>query len=111
MPRNTFTEQVIEIIREIPEGRVATYGGIAALAGNPRAARQIVRILHTCSEQENLPWWRVVNREGRIALNPGYGYEEQEDLLLAEGVGFSNAGRVDLTRHLWSPDKDYLMPG
>jgi methylated-DNA-protein-cysteine methyltransferase-like protein len=100
MPRSTFTECVIEIIREIPEGKVATYGGIAAQAGNARAARQVVRVLHTCTNQENLPWWRVVNREGRIALKAGNGFEEQEDLLLAEGVAFLKTGRVDLERHL-----------
>lgn len=103
MPRSTFTEQVIETVREIPEGRVATYGAIAALSGNPRAARQVVRILHTCSERENLPWWRVVNREGRIALKPGYGYEDQEDLLLSESVEFDQRNRIDLGTYLWVP--------
>lgn len=108
MPKNAFTEEIIELVREIPEGRVATYGGIAALAGNPRAARQVVRILHTCSERDGLPWWRVINREGRIALKPGNGFEEQEDLLLAEGIGVDGSGRIDLGKHLWRPDGNRL---
>jgi methylated-DNA-protein-cysteine methyltransferase-like protein len=99
----TLSENIIEIIREIPRGRVSTYGKIADAAGSPRRARQVVRVLHTCSESENLPWWRVVNREGRIALKPGYGFEEQAALLAAEGVGLSTTGRIDLARHLWIP--------
>lgn len=101
MAVSRFTEEVIGAIRSIPRGKVATYGGIAALAGSPRGARQVVRILHSSSEKEGLPWWRVVNREGRIALKPGYGYEEQRDLLEAEGVGFDTAGRIDPGRFLW----------
>jgi methylated-DNA-protein-cysteine methyltransferase-like protein len=101
MSRQTFTDEVIEIIREIPRGRVSTYGKIAAAAGSPRGARQVVRVLHTCSESENLPWWRVVNREGRIALKPGYGFEEQADLLQEEGIEVDDCGRVSLADYKW----------
>ena len=104
MPRQTFTEQVVELILAIPKGKVSTYGEIAAEAGNPRAARQIARILHSCSEKESLPWWRVVNREGRISLPPGACHEEQESLLLEEGVIFDGSGRIDLKHYLWNPD-------
>ncbi|MDZ8118515.1 MGMT family protein [Pontiella agarivorans] len=98
-----FTEEVIEVIREIPRGSVCSYGGVAALAGNPRAARQVVRVLHTYSEQEKLPWWRIVNSRGMIALKPGFGYEEQRERLEAEGIVFSN-DRIDLRRFGWEPD-------
>ncbi|MEE9367702.1 MAG: MGMT family protein [Pontiella sp.] len=104
MPRQTFTAQAVEIIRAIPKGRVSTYGEIAAEAGNPRAARQIARILHSCSEKDNLPWWRVVNRDGRISLPPGACHEEQESLLMEEGVVFDDSGRIDLKLYLWNPD-------
>ena len=60
----TFTTRVIEAIRSIPAGRVATYGQIADMAGNRRAARQVARLLHACSHTQGLPWHRVVNREG-----------------------------------------------
>ncbi|MDF7798739.1 MGMT family protein [Pontiellaceae bacterium B1224] len=102
MPRTSFTEEVIEIIRDIPRGKVMTYGGVAARAGSPRAARQVVRVLHTCSETEELPWWRVINREGCISLKPGFGYEEQEDLLRAEGILVDEAGRVNLDKTRWN---------
>lgn len=101
MSKNIFTAQAIEVIRSIPEGKVATYGGVAAMAGNPKAARQVVRILHTCSKKEGLPWQRVINREGRISLKRGQGYEEQKFLLEQEGVEFDLFGRVDLGEFLW----------
>lgn len=99
--RSDFTESVIEIIRAVPRGRVCSYGGVAAQAGNPRAARQVVRVLHSCSEKERLPWWRVVNSRGTISLKRGYGFEEQLDRLKAEGIECSSAGRIDLERYGW----------
>lgn len=104
MPKSELTQRIIDTIRNIPEGRVATYGFVARLAGNPRAARQVSRILHTFSRKENLPWHRVINREGRISLRPMQGYEEQKQRLLNEGVAFDAADRVDLDRFLWQPD-------
>ncbi len=96
-----LTKKVIELIREIPEGRVTTYGFIAALAGNPRAARQVARILHSCSPKEGLPWHRVVNREGRISLRPFQGYEIQKQLLEDEGILFNQKDKIDLNIFLW----------
>jgi methylated-DNA-protein-cysteine methyltransferase-like protein len=103
MTRHAFTDRVIETIRNIPAGRVATYGQIAGLAGNPRAARQVARILHACSSVEGLPWHRVVNREGRIALKPFQGFEEQRRLLEGERVEFDRSGAIDMFRFLWVP--------
>ena len=103
MVRHAFTTRVIELVRSIPEGRVATYGGIAAAAGSPQAARQVVRILHSCARKEQLPWHRVVNREGRIALKPLAGYGQQKILLEAEGVEFGPGDRIDLGVFLWPP--------
>lgn len=96
-----FTQKIIETIRAIPEGRVSTYGTVAALAGNRRGARQVSRILHSCSRTENLPWHRVINREGRISLGRFQGHDEQKRLLLAEGVRFDATGRIDLDRFGW----------
>jgi methylated-DNA-protein-cysteine methyltransferase-like protein len=104
MPKKAFTEEVIEVLRDIPCGKVATYGGIAALAGNPRAARQVVRVLHSYGEKEKLPWWRVINKQGTLSLERGNGYEVQRDLLEAEGIVFDANDRIDLERFLWKPD-------
>jgi len=98
-----FHRRTIDVIKKIPCGRVATYGQIAAMAGDPRAARQVVRTLHTSSDKEKLPWHRVINSQGRISLPPGRGYELQRSLLEREGVKFGLGDRIDLKQYLWQP--------
>jgi methylated-DNA-protein-cysteine methyltransferase-like protein len=98
-----FTARAVRIIRAIPKGKVATYGLVAAVAGSPLAARQVVRVLHTLSRKERLPWHRVINSRGSISLPRGAGFEKQRTLLRAEGVAVSRTGSVDMRRHLWVP--------
>ncbi|MDQ7798998.1 MAG: MGMT family protein [Candidatus Edwardsbacteria bacterium] len=97
----TFSSQIISVIKRIPCGKVATYGQIAALAGNPRGARAVIWLLHSSSGKEKLPWHRVINGQGMISLKPGQGCEEQRARLESEGVEFDLYGRVDLERHRW----------
>jgi len=99
----TFHQRVIELVKRIPKGRVATYGQIAALAGNPRGARQVVRTLNVASEKERLSWYRIINREGRISLKPGQGYELQRSLLEADGVVFDQSDTIPLIKYQWKP--------
>jgi methylated-DNA-protein-cysteine methyltransferase related protein len=99
--RSPLTEAIVAVLKEIPFGRVASYGSIAARAGSPNGARTVVRILNSLSEKENLPWHRVVNREGRIVLPMGGGFELQKALLEREGVGSDESGRIDLERFFW----------
>jgi len=108
MARSVFTVRIIEVIRAIPSGKVSTYGEVAELAGNPQGARQVVRVLHSCSETENLPWHRVVNRLGRIALGPFDGFDRQKELLEAESVEFDDNDQIDLNRFRWRGDLDAL---
>jgi methylated-DNA-protein-cysteine methyltransferase-like protein len=96
-----LSQRIREVIKKIPRGRVATYGQIATMAGNPHAARQVVRVLHSSSRKEKLPWHRVINSKGRISLQPGFGYEEQKELLLKERVEFDDDDNIDLKRFLW----------
>ncbi len=98
-----FTANAVRVIRSIPRGKVASYGQVAALCGSPKAARQIVRILHTLSAREKLPWHRVIGSAGRISLPEGSGFEEQKALLKKEGVRVSEEGAVDMARHSWKP--------
>jgi methylated-DNA-protein-cysteine methyltransferase-like protein len=100
---NPFTTSVKKLISRIPEGSITTYGIIAACAGNPRAARQVARILHTSSQKEALPWHRVVNRKGQISLKRLNGYEIQKQLLENEGVVFGKNDTIDLDIFLWVP--------
>ncbi len=101
MKQKTFSLEIIEIIKNIPRGKVATYGQIATLAGNRFAARQVVRILNSSSRKEKLPWHRVVNSQGTISLAPGRGYEQQKALLVGEGIVFDKEDRVDFKKFLW----------
>jgi methylated-DNA-protein-cysteine methyltransferase-like protein len=99
----TFFRCVVTTIKKIPRGKVATYGQIAALAGNPRAARQVAWVLHSASDKEKLPWQRVINSRGGISLPRYGGYELQRALLVKEGVKFDADERIDLERFQWRP--------
>ena len=96
-----FSDRVKRIIKSVPRGKVATYGQVAALAGNIRAARQVAWILHSSSDKHNLPWHRIINSRGGISLKPLHGFEIQKELLINEGVVFSENGTIDLSRYLW----------
>ncbi|RTE02881.1 MGMT family protein [Paenibacillus whitsoniae] len=96
---NPFTASVIGVLRAIPEGKVATYGQVARVAGSPRAARQVVRILHAMSSKHGLPWHRIVNAQGEIAIQDDEAAQLQRFLLQAEGVTLvDNERRVALER-------------
>jgi len=96
-----FTEAVIEIIKSIPKGKVQTYGGISKLAGSPFGARQVVRILSSMSEKQNLPWHRVINSKGELPQLNEEMFEEQKTLLEKEKVKVSPEGSIDLKKYLW----------
>lgn len=96
-----LSQKIINAIKKIPKGKVATYGQVAAMAGNPQAARQVVRILNIYWEKEKLPWFRVINSQGKISLKPGSGYELQKSLLENEGVKFGDNDRIDFKKYGW----------
>ena len=96
-----MTLNIIALIQNIPKGKVLTYGKIAKLAGNPRAARQVAWTLNSSTEKYNLPWHRVINSKGRIALNSEEGRNQQKYLLIKEGVEFSDEYKIDLNKYLW----------
>ncbi|QHE54312.1 MGMT family protein [Pontibacillus sp. HMF3514] len=99
-----FTESVINIIRDIPEGKVMSYGQIAKHAGSPRGARQVVRILHTMSSKYRLPWHRVVNAKGEIAIKDEEGSFEQKQRLEDEEVVFVSEYKVDMRESRYEPE-------
>lgn len=94
-------ERIKACIRSVPEGAVTSYAGIAILAGVPQGARTVARVLHACSAFDGLPWWRIVRADGGIALQRGYGFEEQAARLRDEGVDVDDRGRVDLSVFGW----------
>ena len=96
---NTF-EKIYEVVKNIPEGRVATYGQVALLAGNPRWARVVGYALHVNPEPGIIPCHRVVNREGKVAPGFAFGGEGiQRQLLESEGIVFEPNGRIDLEKY------------
>lgn len=99
-----FTENVIHIIKQIPKGKVMTYGQVARVAGSPRGARQVVRVLHSMSRKYELPWHRVINVKGEIVLRDEEAAMNQRDLLEHEGTEVSLGGRVDLAKYQCQPD-------
>lgn len=94
-------QPVYEVVRLIPEGRVATYGDVAAMAGRPGAPRWAGQALAHLEDPE-VPWHRVLNAQGRTSLDGERG-REQRRRLLAEGVVFKSARGVDLDRYRWRP--------
>jgi methylated-DNA-protein-cysteine methyltransferase-like protein len=101
--KSSFFEQVYQIARCIPPGKVATYGQIARLLGQPRAARTVGWALHSLPEGEDVPWQRVINARGMVSLGAGRdGATIQRALLEDEGVVFDERGCVDLVVYGWA---------
>jgi methylated-DNA-protein-cysteine methyltransferase-like protein len=98
-----YTEYVIKIIKSIPEGYVMTYGQIAELAGSARGARQVVRILHSLSKAHELPWHRVVNTKGEVAIRDDESRFQQMLYLREEGVEVDDEGRIELDIYRFVP--------
>jgi methylated-DNA-protein-cysteine methyltransferase related protein len=98
----SFKEKAFKVIKKIPYGRVTTYGTIATLAGLPRGARLVGGLLHFTSEEESLPWQRIINREGFISTKClEHPKSLQKTLLEQEGIEVSPDFMVDLKRYGW----------
>lgn len=96
---NTF-EKIYEIVKSIPKGKVATYGQVALMLGNPRASRVVGYALHQNPAPGIIPCHRVVNRDGRLSPAFTFGGEnKQRRLLEDEGVGFLSNGNVDMKHY------------
>lgn len=104
-----FNARVWEIVRQIPEGKVSTYGQVAELVGPPPSvsledyrpwgARWVGGAM--AASPEGVPWQRVINAQGKISLRKGGGHERQRELLEAEGIEFDDKERIDLQRFGW----------
>ncbi|MDR1002604.1 MAG: methylated-DNA--[protein]-cysteine S-methyltransferase [Oscillospiraceae bacterium] len=99
-PTSVF-DRIYSVVKTIPAGRVATYGQVAFLAGNPRWARVVGYALHANPNQSEIPCHRVVNRLGQCSKAFVFGGENaQIELLRSEGVEVSDEGTVDLKKYL-----------
>lgn len=98
--QSTF-KKIYEVVKQIPYGQVATYGQVAAIAGNKRWARVVGYALHANPDPDNIPCYRVVNKEGRVSDAFAFGGKNRQvELLEAEGVKFIN-GCVDMKHYQW----------
>ncbi len=100
MEQSTF-EKIYEVVKQIPYGQVATYGQVAACAGNKHWARVVGYALHVNPDPDQIPCYRVVNKDGRVSDAFAFGGgNRQVELLKAEGVTFVD-GYVDMQRCQW----------
>lgn len=97
-----FRKRVEDLVAQIPKGRVMTYGQLAVLCGNPLAARIVGGIAHF--GDPNLPWQRVVNKQGGLAVGYPGGREAHKKHLEAEGVKVTNDHKVNIKETLWQPN-------
>ncbi|WP_432695728.1 MGMT family protein [Marinobacterium sp. YM272] len=96
MQQDNLNERIWQVVAAIPQGRVATYGQVAALAGAPRHARYVGTVLKHLPAGSTLPWFRVLNAKGELSFpKDSSAYQRQREALEAEGVVFI-AGRVNL---------------
>ncbi len=96
-----FRQRVEQLVAQIPRGRVMTYGQLAALCGNARAARIVGGIAHFGDPE--LPWQRVVNKQGGLASGYPGGRKGHAEHLRAEGIDVNADYQVDVEHLLWHP--------
>lgn len=104
-----FQKKVIELIRLIPYGNVASYGQIALYAGMPRAGREVGWTLRQV--KEDMPWWRVVNNSGRISIDGNMEADKdlQKKLLEAEGIAIEDDYTFAIEKYRWIMSEEMLM--
>lgn len=101
--KNTF-ERIYDVVKQIPKGYVASYGQVAALAGNRRLARVVGYALHVNPDSNQIPCYRVVTKEGKVSEAFAFGGgNRQRELLEADGVRFIG-DCVDMERYQWKLD-------
>ena len=97
----TAFERIYDVVKQIPKGSVATYGQVAALAGNKRWSRVVGYALHVNPDPEHIPCHRVVNRYGEVSKAFAFGGENKQiELLEREGI-IVDGNKVDLTKYQW----------
>lgn len=105
MAHSSTYKAIYQVVRQIPLGKVATYGQVAELANLPGQARLVGYALYRVDAESNIPWHRVINAKGEISESPfrhGSDYL-QRSLLEQEGIQFNSNGRINLREYRWCP--------
>lgn len=104
-----FFEKVYDVVKLIPKGKVATYGQIARLIGEPKKSKIVGWALHSNPYKGIVPCHRVVNRNGELSGAFAFGgIEIQKKLLVEEGIIFDKEGIINLKTYLWKPEFEQL---
>jgi len=94
-----FSQEVLKAVKSVPRGKVVSYGQVALMTGNPRAARQVGWVLNKLSDDKT-PWWRVINNSGRISIKSSeFSALEQKERLEGEGVVVSKNFEIDIEKY------------
>lgn len=102
----SFPKRVYDLVAQVPEGKVTTYGQLAAMAGSPRAARIVGAAMYRAPA--GLPCHRVLYSDGRLCCDQAFGGKEiQRGLLEHENIPFLPDGRVDLKHCLWTGEIEH----
>ena len=103
--QKNFFEKVYDLVCQIPEGKVASYGQIAAMLDHPRAARMVGWAMSQLPENTIVPWQRVINSRGRVSIKSSkIAAELQQSILEAEGIKFDERGYCDMGIFQWRPE-------
>lgn len=106
---SVFKQKVYEIVRNIPKGKIVSYGQVALMAGVPRAAIQVGWVLHISNEEDKLPWWRVINNAGRISTTClEHTAQMQKEILESEGIVVKPKLKIEIEKYRFIPDMKFL---
>jgi methylated-DNA-protein-cysteine methyltransferase related protein len=105
-----FQQAVLNVVRIVPQGKVVSYGQVAAYVGTPRAARQVGWTMRSLEGAPNFPWWRVLNNAGRISIkgNQFNTAKLQKDLLESEDVEVNSDFTLSMAKYRFRPTADQL---
>ncbi|MFZ2664500.1 MAG: MGMT family protein [Patescibacteria group bacterium] len=99
-----FKDRIIQIVRSIPKGKVASYSQVALIAGYPRGAQQVGWVLHTVGGENGTPWWRVINNQGRISTKClEHTPSIQKQMLEEDGITVAKNLDIDIEKYRWRP--------
>lgn len=107
---SAFKEKVLEVVKNIPSGKVVSYGQVALYVGIPRAAREVGWVLNGIhNEDSKIPWWRVVNNTGRISIKgSAFSAQNQKELLKKEGVSINPDLTFDISKYRFQPGDEFI---
>ena len=100
---SSFFEKVYEVVKQIPKGKVTTYGAIAKYLGHPKSARMVGWAMNKAHNDDSIPAHRVVNRNGVLTGKHHFAFQSMEKQLLAENIIVEDNKIVDFETHFWTP--------